>query len=99
MNGEQVLFIHRFLRRRAQVGCVQLSDSNGGSETLRGSPTMPNTMTTLCMEALRPDAPKTVDLGRNPLILSNISQRLTKHRNPAKSLILRALTIRNPQLY
>jgi hypothetical protein len=59
---------------------------------------MPNTMTTLCMEALRGDATKTGDFNRNPLILSNISQRLAKHRNTAKSLILRALTIRNQQV-
>src|SRR6266849_7757907 len=59
---------------------------------------MPNTMTTLCMEALRCDATKTGNFDRNPLILSNISQRLAKHSNPAKSLILSALTILNQQV-
>jgi hypothetical protein len=36
--------------------------------------------------------------SRNQLILSNISQGLAKHHNPAKLLILRALTIRNQPL-
>ena len=88
----------RFLHWSLPVGFAQPSDSNGGKKTFAGAPPMPNTMTTLCMEALRPDATKTVDLGRNTLILSNISQRITKHSNPAKSLIIRALTIRNQQV-
>ena len=55
---------------------------------------MPNTMTTLRMEALRGDTTKAGDFSRNPLIPSNISQLVAKHRNPANLLILRALTIR-----
>jgi hypothetical protein len=59
---------------------------------------MPNTMTTLRMEASLPAATRRGNLCGNPLIPNNISQRFAKHRNPAKLLILRALTIRNQEV-
>ena len=58
----------------------------------------PNTMTTLCLDAMRAVATKKSDWPHNLLIPCLISQGVAKHRNVSKLLILSVLTIRNQQV-
>jgi hypothetical protein len=60
--------------------------------------TMPNTMPTLCIEALRAVATAPNEHSRKRLILKDLSQSIATVHAAAKSLILLGLTSRNQQV-